>query len=62
MKSNEVIVKFGAAVPPMVQAKAMFDMQLWLKKQGYDVNVFGETRPDDSRLRALMTKEQRDRL
>lgn len=62
MKSNEVLVKFGSGVPPLVQGKAMFDMQLWLNKMGYDVKVFAETRGDDSRLRALMSDEQRAKL
>lgn len=62
MKSNEVLVKFGSDVPPLVQGKAMFDMQLWLNKQGYDVKVFAETKGDDSKLRAMMTQTQRDKL
>ena len=62
MKSNEVIVKFGSVVPGHVQAKVMFDLEVKLQKMGYDVRVEKETMGDDSKLRVLMTPEERNRL
>lgn len=62
MKTNEVLVKFGSGIPGDAQAKAMFDMELALQKMGHDVRVFKETMGDDSKLRVLMTPEERDRL
>lgn len=62
MKSNEVMVKFGNGIPGPAQAKVMFDMELTLQKLGHDVRVFKETMGDDSKLRVLMTPEERDRL
>lgn len=62
MKSNEVLVKFGSAVPGAAQAKVMFDMELELQKMGHDVRVFKETMGDDSKLRVLMSTEERNRL
>ena len=62
MKANEVLVKFGTGIPGDAQAKAMFDLELGLQKMGHDVRVFKETMGDDSRLRVMMTQEERDRL
>jgi hypothetical protein len=62
MKSNEVLVKFGAGIPGAAQAKVMFDMEVSLQMMGHDVRVFKETMGDDSKLRVLMTEEERNRL
>lgn len=62
MKANEVLVKFGDGIPGAAQAKAMFDMELALQKAGHDVRVFKETMGDDSKLRILMTLEEREKL
>ncbi len=62
MKSNEVLVKFGAGIPGPAQAKVMFDLEVALQKMGHDVRVFKETMGDDSKLRVLMTEEERSRL
>ena len=62
MKNNEVLVKFGSGIPGAAQAKAMFDMELTLQKMGHDVRVLKETMGDDSKLRVMMTAEERDRL
>lgn len=62
MKANEVLVKFGDGIPGSAQAKVMFDLEVSLQKMGYDVRVFKETMGDDSRLRASMTQDQRERL
>lgn len=62
MKSNEVLVKFGSGVPSMEQAKVMFDMELALQRMGHDVRVLKETMGDDSKLRVMMTAEERDKL
>jgi hypothetical protein len=62
MKSNEVLVKFGPSIPGAAQAKTMFDMELALQKMGHDVRVLKETMGDDSKLRVMMTAEERDKL
>lgn len=62
MKANEVLVKFGTGIPGDAQAKVMFDLELSLQRMGHDVRVFKETMGDDSKLRVLMTPEERDRL
>lgn len=60
-----VIVKFGKDIPYDVQARGLFaferilrdlsDPRLWIE-------VFKETKGDDSKLRVLMTPEQRKSL
>lgn len=62
MKSNEVLVKFGSGIPGSAQAKAMFEMELTLQKMGHDVRVFKEAMGDDSKLRVMMTAEEREKL
>ena len=62
MERTKVLVKFGSAIPGTVQAKIMFDMELSLQKMGYDVRVEKETMGDDSKLRIMMTQEERDKL
>lgn len=62
MKPNEVLIKFGSGIPGAAQAKVMFDLELSLQKMGHDVRVFKETMGDDSKLRVLMTEEERARL
>jgi len=62
MKANEVLVKFGPGIPSEAQAKTMFDMELSLQKMGYNARVFKETMGDDSKLRILMSPEERNRL
>lgn len=62
MKANDVLVKFGPGIPGDVQAKLMFDMEVALQKRGLDVRVLKETMGDDSKLRVLMTPEERDRI
>lgn len=62
MKPNEVLIKFGSGIPGSAQAKVMFDLEVSLQRMGHDVRVFKETMGDDSKLRVLMTPEERDRL
>lgn len=62
MKSNEVLVKFGDGIEGSAQAKVMFDMEVSLHKLGYDARVFKETKSDDSKLRVMMTAEEREKL
>jgi hypothetical protein len=62
IKSNHVLVQFGSDIPGDAQAKVMFDMELSLQMMGYDVRVFKETMGDDSKLRTLMTREEREKL
>lgn len=59
-----VVVRFGSDVPSDVQGSAMlqFERDLRGRMPGKWVEVFKENKGDDSKLRMLMTKDQRDRL
>jgi len=62
---NHVIVKFGKGISPDVQGKGLLaferilrdltDHKLWIE-------VFKEARGDDSKLRMMMTPEERAKL
>ena len=58
----EVLVKFPPGVLPEVRGTAMLAMEQRLWSLGVEAEVVQETRPDDSKLRSLMTVEERDRL
>ena len=64
MKPNEVMVQFGSGIPADIQARAMLaferNMREW--SGNYEIDVFKEAKGDDSRLRAMMTPEQRSKL
>lgn len=62
MKANEVLIKFGSGIPGAAQAKVMFDLEVSLRKMGYEALVFKETMGDDSKLRNLMTPEERAKI
>lgn len=62
MKANEVLVKFGPGIPGEAQAKVMFDMEVALQRMGHDARVLKESMGDDSKLRVLMTPEERERI
>jgi hypothetical protein len=64
MKNNEVVVKFGADIPGDVQGVALLDFERRLRAlmPGTRIEVFKETKADDSKLRNLMTPEQRAKL
>ena len=59
-----VIVKFGAGIPSDVQGIALLDFERRLRTfmPGSRIEVFKETKADDSKLRNLMTPEQRAKL
>lgn len=59
-----VIVKFGKRIPSDVQGIALLDFERNLRSLmgGAWVEVFKETKADDSRLRSMMTPEQRAKL
>ena len=59
-----VIVKFGKGIPWDVQGPALlaFEKQLRALAPGLWVEVFKELKGDDSKLRTLMTAEERKRL
>src|SRR6185369_13481477 len=63
LPDHHVIVKFGAGIPVDERGKTLLQMERDLRqKTGLRVEVFQEARGDDSRLRALMTPEQRAKL
>lgn len=59
-----VVVKFGKQIPSDVQGVALLDFERKLRSLmgGAWVEVFKETKADDSRLRSMMTLEQRAKL
>lgn len=60
-----VEVKFGSGVPYDVRSAALLAFEKMLRDLTNDelwIEVFQESRGDDSRLRALMTPEQRAKL
>lgn len=62
--SLHVTVKFGRMIPGDVQGVALLDFERKLRSLmgGAWVEVFKETKADDSRLRSMMTPEQRAKL
>lgn len=65
MKSRdyEIIMKFGRGIHGTLQAKLMFDLEKHLREtSGLPIEVFKETMADDSKLRRLMTTEERAKL
>jgi hypothetical protein len=59
-----VVVHFGKGIPSDVQGIALLDFERRLRflMAGERVEVFKETKADDSKLRALMTPAQREKL
>ena len=62
-KDYEIIMSFGKGIDGNMQAKLMFDLEVHLRKStGLPIEVFKKTMPDDSKLRNLMTPEERARI
>lgn len=62
-KGIEVLVTFPQAIPLAVQGVALLEMEKNLRAATkLDVRVVKDLKGDDSRLRAMMTIEQRNRL
>lgn len=61
---HHVIVRFGKGISADAQGRAMLAMEKYLYELtgGALVQVFKETKEDDSKLRRSMTQEQRARL
>ena len=59
-----VIVRFGSDIPGDVQAKALFEFEKLLRELSPHqwIEVFKEIMGDDSKLRNLMTVEERGKL
>ena len=62
MTDYHVIVKFGKGIPNDLQGVVMLAMEKSLRERGVPAEVFKETMPDDSKLRRLMTVEERAKL
>lgn len=63
LPEHHVIVKFGSAVPYDVQCDELMEIEKRLRRiTGQRIEVYANARGDDSRLRALMTPEQRSKL
>lgn len=60
---HHITVKFGKAIPYDVQCATLLRWERELRDStGVRVEVFAEARGDDSKLRALMTPAQREKL
>lgn len=60
-----VVVKFGNGVPGAVQGSAMLSFEKELRRLTNNklwIEVFKEAKGDDSKLRAMMTAEERQKL
>ena len=63
LRDNQVIIQFAANISGEAQAKAMMAMEKHMRQiTGQEIEVFKEAMADDSKLRAKMTQEQRDKL
>ena len=63
--SLHVVVQFGGDIPASVQGRALLAFEKMLRDMtGHTlwIEVFKEAKGDDSKLRAMMTDEQRARL
>lgn len=58
------IVKFGSGIPGDVQARALLEFERVLRRMmpGQWIETFKENKSDDSKLRMMMTKEERAKL
>jgi hypothetical protein len=57
-----VIVRFGHGFLPSVQGEVMLDLEKMLRKRSLPAEVFKDTMGDDSKLRSVMTPQQRGKL
>jgi hypothetical protein len=63
LRDNQVVIQFGANISGDVQAKAMMQFEKWLRTlTSRDIEVFKEVKADDSKLRNMMTPEERMKL
>lgn len=63
LPDHHVVVKFGGAVPYDVQCDELMCLEKRLRQiTGKRIEVYANARADDSKLRALMTIEQRAKL
>lgn len=63
-KDLHVVVKFGPGIPSEIEGPALlaFEKILREKSPGLWIEVFKEYKADDSKLRNLMTPEERAKL
>lgn len=59
-----VVVRFGSDIPGDIQGPAMLEFERDLRRRmpGKWVEVFKENKGDDSKLRMMMTQEERAKL
>lgn len=58
-----VIIEFGRKIPGDAQGRVMLAMEKFLRETtGLDIEVFKHTMADDSKLRRMMTAEERAKL
>jgi hypothetical protein len=62
-KDYEIYVRFGPAFTNAQQGQIMLEMEKWLRATySLPLEVYKDTMGDDSKLRARMTPEQRNKL
>ena len=60
---TKITVKFSSDLPQQVEGPALLHFEQELRRlSGQDVRVFKERMGDDSKLRVMMTKVERDAL
>lgn len=62
MSEYHVTVKFGHKIPSDVQGKTLLEFERHLRHFGIPAEVFKETMADDSKLRRMMTPDERAKL
>jgi hypothetical protein len=61
-KGFEVLVEFGKGIPLDLQGSALLHLEKELRDAGVPAEVYKHTKPDDSKVRNLMTLEKRNSL
>jgi hypothetical protein len=62
-KGLEVLVTFPPSIPTAAQGQALMHLEMELRAATkMDVRVVKDLKGDDSKLRVMMTTEQRDKL
>ena len=61
--SHDVTVRFGDGIPPDAEGPALLALEKHLRQiTGLDCRVYKDLKGDDSKLRIMMTPQQRDKL
>lgn len=62
LASHHILVRFGSGISGADQGILMLAMEKHAREHGLPVEVFKETMGDDSKLRVMMTADERAKL